>query len=47
MLPMRERERERERRQAVTTKSYFVEDRVVCGKMIYSEGILVKLSGEI
>ena len=47
MLPMskREREREREGRLAVTAKSYFVEDRVVCGKMIYSEGILVKLSG--
>ena len=40
----RERERERERRLAVTAKSYFVRDRVVCGKMIYSEGILVKLS---
>ena len=37
--------RERERGLAVIAKSYFYEDRVVCGKIIYPEGILVKLSG--
>ena len=39
------RERERERGLAVIAKGYFYEDRVVCGKIIYPEGILVKLSG--